>query len=60
MASPASSAALGPSAFRLGVERLFEDPDEFARLSGKRIGLITNPTGVDAQLRHTVDRLVAG
>lgn len=28
---------------------------EFAPLKGKRVGLITNPTGIDHQLRSTVD-----
>ena len=30
---------------------------QFAPLKGKRVGLITNPTGVDRQLRSTVDIL---
>lgn len=31
--------------------------DNFAQLRGKRVGLITNPTGVDNQLRSTIDIL---
>jgi len=38
-----------------GVEVLQED--NFKLLAGKRVGLITNPTGVDGQLRSTVDIL---
>ncbi len=38
-----------------GIEVLREQ--QFAPLKGKRIGLITNPTGVDSRLRSTVDIL---
>ncbi len=38
-----------------GIEKL-EDMD-FAPLKGKRVGLITNPTGVDRTLRSTIDIL---
>lgn len=41
--------------FRLGVETLRESG--FAQLRGKRIGLITNPTGVDQKMRSTIDIL---
>ena len=40
---------------KTGIEVLKEL--EFAPLVGKRVGLITNPTGVDAQLRSTIDIL---
>ncbi len=40
---------------KTGIEVLRES--HFALLKGKRIGLITNPTGVDATLRATVDIL---
>ncbi|MBO0991661.1 exo-beta-N-acetylmuramidase NamZ family protein [Bacillus sp. SD088] len=40
---------------KLGVEVLLTD--ERKRLEGKRIGLVTNPTGIDQQLRSTIDRL---
>ena len=40
---------------KTGIEVLKEL--EFAPLAGKRVGLITNPTGVDAQLRSTIDIL---
>ncbi len=39
---------------KLGVDVLFESPLELLR--GKRIGLITNPTGVDASLRSVIER----
>ncbi|TCI48143.1 MULTISPECIES: exo-beta-N-acetylmuramidase NamZ domain-containing protein [unclassified Exiguobacterium] len=36
----------------LGVDRLMDDPE---LLAGKRVGLITNPTGVDATMTSIVD-----
>ena len=39
----------------LGNERLLDE--EFDLIRGKRIGLITNPSGVDSFLRSTADRL---
>jgi len=46
----------GPSGrVRTGLELLLQTPPEILR--GKRIGLITNPTGVDAELRSTADLL---
>ena len=43
------------SQVKLGVEVLREG--EFECLKGKRVGLITNPTGVDSNLKSTVDIL---
>ena len=40
---------------KLGVEVLREGG--FAPLKGKRVGLVTNPTGVDSNLKSTVDIL---
>jgi uncharacterized protein YbbC (DUF1343 family) len=40
---------------KLGIDVLRDD--NFATLKGKRVGLITNPTGVDAKLKSTVDIL---
>lgn len=40
---------------KLGIERLREM--DFKPLQGKRVGLITNPTGVDQRMRSTVDIL---
>ena len=39
----------------LGNERLFTDALDI--VAGKRLGLITNPTGLDSRLRATADRL---
>ncbi len=41
--------------FRLGVEVLLEDRLDL--IKGKRVGLITNPTGVDQKMNSIVDRL---
>jgi len=38
-----------------GIEVLREN--DFDLLQGKRVGLVTNPTGVDSQLRSTIDIL---
>ena len=40
---------------KLGVEVLFSNPKYFDLIKGKRVGLITNPTGVDSKLNSTVD-----
>ncbi|MBR2378736.1 MAG: DUF1343 domain-containing protein [Bacteroidaceae bacterium] len=40
---------------KTGIEVLIEQ--DFAPLAGKRVGLITNPTGVDSRLRSTIDIL---
>jgi len=51
-------AAVAPAqepAVKTGIEVLREE--HFSLLKGKRIGLITNPTGVDSRLRSTVDIL---
>ncbi|GAB3799107.1 DUF1343 domain-containing protein [Virgibacillus kimchii] len=40
---------------KLGVEVLLDEQMEL--LEGKRVGLITNPTGVDQELNHIVDVL---
>src|SRR5512143_15069 len=40
---------------QLGVDRLLESP----RITGKRIGLLSNPASVDAHLQHTADRVAA-
>ncbi len=43
--------------FRLGVENLLA-ADALSLLDGKNVGLITNPTGTDRELRSTIDLLV--
>ncbi|MBD7908544.1 exo-beta-N-acetylmuramidase NamZ family protein [Sporosarcina gallistercoris] len=45
----------GNQKFALGVERLMKDEKKL--LKGKRVGLITNPTGVDQSLNSVVDIL---
>ena len=42
---------------RTGLERLLDD--EAQLVSGRRIGLLCNPTSVDAELRHAADLLLA-
>lgn len=43
-------------AVQTGIERLLENPEQ---LHGKRVGLITNQTGVTKELVHDVDALLA-
>ena len=45
----------GETEFKTGIEVLKES--DFACLQGKRVGLITNPTGVDRSLISTIDIL---
>src|SRR5690606_6599357 len=52
---PGAEVPDGPTV-ELGVEVLLED--QLDLLEGKRVGLITNPTGVDSELTHTMDLLV--
>lgn len=47
--------AFAASRVKTGIEVLREG--NFKILQGKRVGLITNPTGVDSQLKSTVDIL---
>ena len=44
-------------AVKPGIEVLLDEPAQFELVKGKRVGLITNPTGVDSQLRSTIDLL---
>lgn len=47
-------------AVTLGIDVLLEaDSRHIERLAGKRVGLITNPSGVDGHLVPTIDRLAA-
>jgi uncharacterized protein YbbC (DUF1343 family) len=46
----------GPE-LQLGLERLLDG--ELDRLEGSNVGIITNPTGVNRDLEHVVDLLVA-
>lgn len=47
--------AFAASKIKTGIEVLRDN--NFKILQGKRVGLITNPTGVDSQLKSTVDIL---
>ncbi|WP_308119308.1 DUF1343 domain-containing protein [Streptomyces sp. JJ38] len=54
--APGASAAAAPGRgprVRTGFETLRRGG--YAALAGQRVGLISNPTGVDAELRHVVD-----
>ncbi len=44
-----------PPVVKLGVDLLFEK--HFELIKGKKVGLVTNPTGVDTKLRPTADLL---
>ncbi len=46
---------MGTGTVMPGIEVLAEDG--FAQLQGKRVGLVTNPTGVDNSLKSTIDIL---
>lgn len=47
--------AIGGNVVKPGIEVLRDR--NFAGLEGKRVGLVTNPSGVDRQLRSTIDIL---
>ena len=51
----ALTALIAAAVTRPGIETLRDSG--FAQLNGKRVGLITNPTGVDNNLKSTVDIL---
>ncbi len=50
-------AAAAPGQVKTGIDVLQDSG--FALFEGKRVGLVTNPTGVDRQLRSTIDILHA-
>ena len=54
-AAPAAAGRHSTADFRTGIEVLLHDRLDLIR--GKRVGLITNPTGVDRQLVSDVDLL---
>lgn len=57
-AAPVEATAALPRRVELGVEVLLERDSKFLReLEGKRLGLVTNPSGVDGNLVPTADRL---
>lgn len=45
---------------KLGNEVLFENPEYVKLIQGKRVGLITNPTGMDSRFVSTIDKLAFG
>ena len=49
------SGSISSQAVETGLENLVKS--NFDLLKGKRVGLVTNPTGVDRYLRSTVDIL---
>lgn len=51
----AITGVMSGQAVKTGLESLTDSNFEF--LKGKKVGLVTNPTGVDSQLRSTVDIL---
>jgi uncharacterized protein YbbC (DUF1343 family) len=57
LSSDPPRAAEPPGRVRLGIEVLLDE--RIALVAGKRVGLITNPAGVDGTLVPTVDRLAA-
>ncbi|WP_424214543.1 exo-beta-N-acetylmuramidase NamZ family protein [Streptomyces sp. BI20] len=57
-AGPAAGAAAGgPVRVVTGTDRLVEE--DFARLRGRRVGVVTNATGITSDARHLVDVLHA-
>jgi uncharacterized protein YbbC (DUF1343 family) len=50
-------AIAGDNALVAGIDVLLEDRADL--VEGKRVGLVTNPTGVDRSLRSSIDRLAA-
>jgi uncharacterized protein YbbC (DUF1343 family) len=55
LAALVSAAASQQPVVQTGIEVLRDQ--KFSGLTGKRVGLITNPTGVDSRLRSTIDIL---
>ncbi len=55
--SPVTSGTGSSGRVRTGLEVFLENPPDILR--GKRVGLITNPTGVGPDLHSTVDLLMA-
>lgn len=45
---------------KLGDEVLFENPQYTSLIAGKRVGLITNPSGMDSKFVSTIDKLASG
>ncbi|MEE8585940.1 MAG: DUF1343 domain-containing protein [Acidobacteriota bacterium] len=58
MAAGGLVSCLSSTPFQTGADQLFEPP-YFDWIRGRRVGLITNQTGVDSNLKLTADRLEA-
>lgn len=56
-AAPPAAAQGGPIRVRTGFERLAADG--YRLLSGERVGVVTNPTGITRDARHLVDVMYA-
>lgn len=56
---PAEPVEFTGAKVKLGNEVLFDDPALLKKLDGKRIGLITNPSGMDSRFVSTIDKLAA-
>ena len=54
---PAPDARAGGQRVRTGADRLAAD--SWSTLAGRKVGLITNPTGILADLTHEVDSMLA-
>jgi len=64
LGATAAAAAMSPAAAKPGIRRVATGLDVlvgsgFATLAGQRVGVISNPTGVDARYRHLVDLMHA-
>jgi uncharacterized protein YbbC (DUF1343 family) len=60
LGAAAATAAAAPVAAEPGVRRVKTGLDvlvgsDFAALAGQKVGVVSNPTGVDAEYRHLVD-----
>lgn len=44
---------------KFGIDRLLSEPELLRELDGKRVGLIAHPASVTADLRHSLDALIA-
>lgn len=56
---PPAPVQLKDPKIKLGIEVFLENPEYRKLVEGKKVGLITNPTGADTQFVSTIDRLAA-
>ncbi|BCJ36115.1 hypothetical protein Athai_36180 [Actinocatenispora thailandica] len=57
-AAPAAAHPGGHKQVRTGLQNLIDDG--WKALAGGKVGMVSNPTGVDSSYRHAVDLMVAG